>query len=41
MLKKIAAELLKKTSEKSINNATASSCTCGVEKMPESMKKSR
>lgn len=41
MLKKFAAEILKKAAKKSINKATASSCSCGFEKMPESMKKLR
>lgn len=41
MLKKITAEILKKAAQGSVKNATASAVTCGLEKMPESMKKSR
>ncbi len=41
MLKNISAKILKKASEKAVVSATASCCSCGVEKMPESMKKAR
>ena len=41
MIKKITAEILKKASEKMVTSPTASFCACGVEDMPESMKKLR
>ena len=41
MLKKISANILKKISEKVRTSATASYCSCGIEKMPESIKKQR
>ena len=41
MLKNISAKILKKAAERAVTCATASFCSCGVEKMPESMKKAR
>lgn len=41
IIKKITAEILKKASEKMVTSPTASFCACGVEDMPESMKKLR
>lgn len=41
MLKKISGKFLKKISEKVVISGTTSFCSCGVEKMPESIKRLR